>query len=202
MKRGLVLGLWVIACRPSVTHEVPEAAENAPAASSAPATTLPNSAESNDPPVPVAPSLTATAADAQALGALLSEEVLDEPTYECTLSHGLVVADRGRADVLECKTEAVQLDEVAYLVLRLPDDDPRFEALATGYEVPGEGCSYTLSTPTFDGSTLRMTVTETTTTYGNTGDPDEDPDESSEVMSTVLRCGLPDDGCERSVAVD
>lgn len=140
-----------------------------------------------------------TTADAKALGALLSEATLDSPAYDCVLSNGLELGSGARADVLECETEEIQQDEIAYLVIRRTGEDPWFEALATAYEIPGQSCVYTLGTPQFEGTTLRISATETVTTYGNTGDPDADQDESTEVSTTTLTCVLPDDGCEQDV---
>lgn len=146
-----------------------------------------------------AAAIATTPADAKALGALLSEEALDAPAYDCVLSNGLELGGGARADVLECKTEEMQQDEIAYLVIRRPDEDPWFEPLATAYEIAGEGCAYTVGAPRFEGTTLRISATETVTTYGNTGDPDDDPDESTEVSTTTLTCVLPDDGCDQDV---
>ncbi len=182
---------------PPTSASSPEGPASSPAPPTADRATEPSLA----PPQPGnPPASTHAAPDADRLCAQAREwEFDEEQVLSCKLGAG-VAAGPGRVDILEVTIEEAGYGEMthALLVLQSPGEEPLFEALGEAHDVPGESVSYSLSPLQVDGDRVGVTVTETTTTYPNTGDPDGPSGEYDETSSRTLVCDLVEGVCDEA----
>lgn len=103
--------------------------------------------------------------------------LVDEPesVRRCAFLRGGVSLPGGaRADVLELAYDSVEVGEVfeAYLVVRMPNEEfPVTRQLGERTDVPGMSTDYTLGRLERTPSGVRIRVTNTDTTYPDTGMP-------------------------------
>lgn len=114
-----------------------------------------------------------TPAAAPAICAALASE--PESVRRCTFLRGGVSLPGGaRADLLELAYDSAEVGEVfeAYLVVRMPNEEyPVTRLLGERTDVPGMSTDYTLGRLERTPSGVRVRVTNTDTTYPDTGMP-------------------------------
>lgn len=122
---------------------------------------------------------------------LCSLEVDEEVRVQrCAFGVGQDLPGNARVDVLEFNYSEMADVNVAMLIIRTPEDReyPITFTLATAEEAPGMEDAYTLGTISVTGTRITVPVEFVSTTYPNTGDPNQPSGAYEERSSYTVQC--------------